>query len=136
MNGVVRIRWFFFKIPIPLWTLANLSWTCSLKLSFFSCLSSKCFWVFTFSITNLSKKRLGWKESRGFIGKTISWVCFFGFWILELVFFRIKSRFPLFSPSSNFIKVLIQYICCFKEIRNYQNYWDPLYVSLNIAFKK
>ena len=32
---------------------------------------------------------------------------------------RIKSHSPLFSPSSNFIKVLIQYICCFKQIRKY-----------------
>ena len=33
---------------------------------------------------------------------------------------RIKSPFPLFSPSSTFIKVLIRYICCFKRIRNYR----------------
>ena len=116
----------FSKIPIPLLTLANLSLRCSLKLSFLSSLSPKCFWVCTFSTTNLLKQRFGWKDSRGFFWKKNFLSLFCWVWI--------KSHFPLFSPSSNFIKVFIQYICCFKLIRNYWKQGSIIGKQLDIRF--
>ena len=76
MNGGGKNSLSFFKVPIPLLTLANLSLRCSLKLSFLSSLSRKCFWVCTFSSTTLLKWRLGWKDAWGFFEKTTSWACF------------------------------------------------------------
>ena len=85
--------------------MVNLSLRCSLKISFLSSLSSKCFWTCTFSITTLWKQTLGWENScRVFLKKRL----------LQLVLLGV-----LFSLASNFIKVLVQYICCFKHIRNY-----------------
>ena len=48
---------------------------------------------------------------------------------------RIKIPFPLFSPASNFIKVLIQYICSFRRIRNYRKQRSIISKQLDIQFR-
>ena len=80
----------------------------SLKLSFLYTLSPKCFWVLW---QKSIKVEIRMKRFLKFFWKNDFLSLFCWVWI--------KSHFPLFSASSNFIRVLIRYICCFERIRNY-----------------
>ena len=62
----------FFNIQISLLPIANLSYKCSLKLSFSCSLSPECFWVFTFSTTRFLMYESGCSEESDFLEKITS----------------------------------------------------------------
>ena len=86
-----------FNIPIPLLTITNLSFKCSLKFSFSSSLSPECFWAFTFSTTRLNYKSECFGEC-DFPEKITSWAC--------LVASGLKSIFHCSAFRKKFEKII------------------------------
>ena len=96
----------FFNIPIPLLTIGNLSFNCSLKLSFPSSFIPKCFWVFTFSSTRLLKYKSGCFEECDCLEKITSWAYLVGSGLKTIFHCSVHSRIFLKSLFSTLFRLV------------------------------
>ena len=103
----------FFNIPIPLLTITNSSFKCSLTFSFSSSLSPKCFWIFTFSTTRLLKNKSGCFGEYDYLEKITSWAC--------LVVSGLKAIFHCSAHSPFFLKSLFSTFAVSKESQIFED---------------
>ena len=112
---------------IPLLTIANLSFKCSLKLNFLSSLSLKCFWVFAFPTTRLLKYKSGCFGECAFLEKITSWACLLGS--------RLKTIFHCSAHSRSFLKSLFSTFAVSKGSKISENKEVSSANNLTLLFK-
>ena len=132
----------FFNIPIPLLTTANFSFECSLKFSFPSSLSPRCFRVLTFSTTRLLKCKSGCCEECDFLKNITSWVCFVGSGLTTIfncsahLWIFLKSlfgTFAVFKKDHRSLKIKryhqsIVLHCCLNCVLGHYNIYEKIMV--------